>query len=117
MIRVFTKDGSLKTTNETGIGNRYYVLTYTSSATSLQLGTEYTYNIFTGSNATTWTLPDITDNANTLITCMNIGTNDITLNTFSGLPELYTSSYVTTTTLFPSDKYSYLCDGTRWIQF
>lgn len=116
MIRVFTKYGQLKSTSDLKIGERYYISNKKITSSTYSITTDYTFYIYTGVVATTWTLPDITGNENILIRCFNRGSNSITLNSFSGANDIYTTSLVSTVTIAPGEKFGYFCDGVYWIE-
>lgn len=114
MIRVFTKEGDLKTTNVSGGGNPYNINIKTSSLSSLTLTTGYTVYIFTGTSPTTWTLPDVSSNINSMITCINRGTSFITLNSNSGGNDIFTTTPVSSVIIVSGEKFNYICDSTYW---
>jgi hypothetical protein len=86
----------------------------TSSATSLTLGTSYETYVFTGSSATTWTLPAISGDTGRRYFIKNRGTANITLQR-AGSDQLYTTMAVTSITIYPGDGYTIQNDNTYWI--
>jgi hypothetical protein len=89
----------------------------TSSATTLILTTattnEKTY-VFTGSSATVWTLPVISNSSTYPLQIKNRGTANITLQR-AGSDQLYLTSATNFITIFPGDAVKVQKDGTYWI--
>jgi hypothetical protein len=85
----------------------------TSSATSLTLSTTETY-VFTGSSATTWTLPAISGDTGRRYFIKNRGTANITLQR-AGSDQLYNTSAVNSITILPGGSFIVQNDGTVWI--
>lgn len=94
---------------EKGLGLKVEV----SSAASLTLSTKTTY-VFTGSSATTWTLPAVSGNTDRTYLIKNRGTAVITL-TRAGSDNIYSTALVTTFAINPGDAYQVINDGTYWL--
>lgn len=86
----------------------------TSSATSLTLAASSFAWAFTGSSATTWTLPAVSGNTGMRFILKNRGSAAITLVP-AGSDNLYTTSTVTTLTLNAGDSFEVINDGTYWL--
>jgi len=93
--------------------NSFYMKTSTSSATTLTLDATATAWIFTGSTATTWTLPALSGNTDRIYRIKNRGSATITL-TRAGSDNLYTTASVTTLTINPGEAYEVVNDGSFW---
>jgi hypothetical protein len=83
-----------------------------SSATSLTLDNKSIY-VFTGSSATTWTLPTISGNTNRTYFIKNKGSAIITL-TAAGADKIYLTSQIATLLIHPGESHVLINDGTDW---
>lgn len=69
-----------------------------SSAGTLAMAVTSTHYVFTGTT-TTWTLPTVTGNTNSIIWIKNAGSGDITLNSNAGGNDIYDTAAVSTITI------------------
>lgn len=87
--------------------------TIVSNTATLDLTINYTDYIFSGTT-TTWTLPPIATHKNVRFYIKNRGTGSITLNSNTGVNEIYYTSLVNTITITPGSAYMLINDGTYW---
>lgn len=88
--------------------------TKTSSASSLTIDKTASWWIFTGSSATTWTLPALSGNTDLNYVIYNRGTASITLQR-AGADNLYSSGVVTSVTVAANSSVIVSNDGTYWL--
>jgi hypothetical protein len=84
-----------------------------SSASSLTLTTGSSCWVYTGSTATTWTLPAVSGNTGYFMKIENRGTGAITL-TAAGADHIWKSASVTTMTIAANASLDLVNDGTYW---
>jgi hypothetical protein len=94
-------------------GSSYTPTGNTSTATTLTLTTDYDNYVFTGSSATTWTLPAVSGNSWKRLTLVNTGTATITMQR-AGSDNIYTTTTVTSLTIYPGEVYELLNTSTYW---
>jgi hypothetical protein len=70
---------------------------------------------FTGSAATTWTLPAVANNTGLRYTIKNRGSAAITLNSNAGGADIYTTATVTSVTVAAGASMQLVNDGTSWV--
>jgi hypothetical protein len=84
------------------------------SSTSLTMTITKRNWVFTGSTATTWTLPAVSGNSGNFFFIKNRGSAAITL-TAAGADNLYNTAAVTTITISAGQAYYIFNDGTYWL--
>jgi len=86
----------------------------TTAATTLTLNRTASLWTFTGSSATTWTLPALSLNTGLDYLIKNKGSADITLQR-AGSDNLYTTTAVTSITITAGNSARVVNDGTHWV--
>lgn len=86
--------------------------TVESSAATLTLGAAYAY-IYTGSSATTWTLPALSDSTNRVYFLKNDGSGTITLNA-AGSDAVFTTTAHTSVSIAPGEWMTLSAGATYW---
>jgi hypothetical protein len=109
---VLTSNGSAWVSQAPTGGSTTWTTT-TSAATSLTLATTTQVYVFTGSSATTWTLPALAGNTGVFYHLENRGTAGITVNA-AGSDHIWTTGSVTTFPIAINGSAILVNDGTYW---
>lgn len=86
----------------------------TSSSTSVMLSASDEYFVYTGSAASTWTLPTVSGNTGAWMILSNRGAGTITLASNSG-SQIYDAAALTTISITPGLSVTLVNDGTYWV--